>query len=116
MTKYIKVFKTINNGTGGLLGLKTIKCTKKIANGLAQLEDCKRVTVVNCSNSTTSLVKTTYSKINLRKKNTNSFLSKKQLQEYSKSKKKPIYLYKKDKIFLGNANNLHGARVLAKIN
>ena len=114
MKKYIKAFQTINNGTGGTFGLKKIKGTVGMANTMGILEGYKKVTVIGYSGSTTSIIKNNNSSLDLRKKNTNSFLSKKQLRCYSWSKKKHMYLYKNKMVFVASGNNFHGARVFGK--
>jgi len=83
MKKYVKAFQTINNGTGGTFGLKKIKNFYGMAHSMGILEGCKKITIIDYSKNNISLVKNNNSGLDLRKKNTNSFISKKQLKYYT---------------------------------
>lgn len=98
MKKFIKGFQNINNQTGGMYGFKKVKVTDDIASMMSAFESGNSVQVIKYGPSGASVIKNGYDKMKLKKRNNDTFLSKKQIQYFNYNKKTYCYYYSSKRV------------------
>lgn len=104
MKKFVKGFQNANNKTGGLYGFKRIKVSDDISSMMSAFEDSNAVSVIKYGDCGVDIMKTGYEVLTLRKRNNDTFLSKKQIKHFNYRKKKNTYYYSNGQVFKGYQN------------
>lgn len=108
MRKFVKAFQNLNNKTGGIYGFKKITTPNDISSMMNAFEDSGTVQVIKYSGKSAKVIKSGYESIKLRKRNNDTFLSKKQVMHYRNRKGANVFFYKKRNIYSINDCKFNG--------